>query len=302
MNVQILGHGAFGSAIGSVLQQNGHDVLWTSHGDDKVWRDDPHLVVLAIPSRFLLETLRQWSPPPCPVVSLAKGIEPQTDRRVSELVWDEWKIERFAVISGPSFASGVAKGQPTAVVAACANDDFGREVQAAFHRPVFRVYRSTDVAGVELGGALKNVFAIAAGISAGLGFGDNTLAALISRGLAEMVRLGTALGGRMETFMGLSGVGDLMLTCYGPESRNRRLGEALGRGLSRDAALASLGGIAEGYTTVAAVRELAQRLGLPAPLTEQVHAVLYEDKPPHDALQALLTREPGIEHPSGPPA
>jgi glycerol-3-phosphate dehydrogenase (NAD(P)+) len=297
MTVQILGRGAFGTALGTVLQRNGHDVVWTSHGEPCEWRECLDMVVLAVPSRFLVNTLRGWEPPPCPVVSAVKGIEPEGMRRVSQVVWDEWKAERFAVLSGPSFASGVAAGRPTAVVAASGSDDLGREVQAAFHRPEFRVYRSTDVVGVELGGALKNVFAIGAGLCVGLGLGDNSLAAMVSRALAEMVRLGMLLGGRMETFMGLSGVGDLMLTCYGPESRNRRLGEALVKGLSEADAGRELGGIAEGATTVEAVRGLAARLGIQAPLTEQVHAVLYEKRPPAEALRALLEREAHEEHP-----
>ena len=296
MKVQILGKGAFGAALGGVLQRNGHDVVWTSHQDPREWREGLELVVLAVPSRFLVGALRSWEPPACPVVSAVKGIEAEGFRRVSELVWEVWQAERFAVLSGPSFASSVAAGRPTAVVAASGHDDLGRAVQAAFHRPEFRVYRSTDVAGVELGGSLKNVFAIAAGLCVGLGLGDNSLAAMVTRGLAEMVRLGVALGGRMETFMGLSRVGDLMLTCYGPESRNRRLGEALVKGLSEADAEKGLGGIAEGATTVEAVRGLAARLGVEAPLTEQVHAVLYEGRAPADALRALLEREAREEH------
>ena len=198
---------------------------------------------------------------------------------------------RFAVLSGPSFAREVALAMPTAVVAAASNEEVAREVQAAFTCSFFRVYTNSDVIGVELGGAIKNVIAIAAGISDGLGFGCNTRAALITRGLAEISRLGLALGAKADTFAGLAGMGDLVLTCTGDLSRNRTVGIQLGQGGRLADILGEMRMVAEGVKTTESTYLLARRLGVEMPITEQVYQVLYEDKPAREAVVELMTRD-----------
>jgi glycerol-3-phosphate dehydrogenase (NAD(P)+) len=194
------------------------------------------------------------------------------------------------VLSGPSFALEVAQGQPTAVVAASQDPGSAEQVQKALSSPTFRIYTSADVPGVELAGALKNVVAIAAGIVDGLGYGQNTVAALVTRGLAEITRLGVALGGRPETFSGLAGLGDLVLTATGGLSRNRRLGQALGQGKTLAAAVAETAMVAEGVRTTKAACDLAARAGVEMPITQEMRAVLYSEKPPRDAVDSLMIR------------
>ncbi|MCC6352406.1 MAG: NAD(P)-dependent glycerol-3-phosphate dehydrogenase [Verrucomicrobiae bacterium] len=278
-----------------MLRGAGHEVNWSDVGDPTRWAEGVDLAVLAIPSKFLAGALPRWAPAPCPVVSVVKGIEPEGFRRVSEIVCDAWPGCRVAALSGPSFAKEVEAGVPTAVVAASSDEGVARAVQELFHRRNFRVYRSADLTGVELGGAMKNVYAIGAGLCSGLGLGDNSLAAMVTRALAEMRRLGEALGGRPETFMGLSGAGDLMLTCYGDQSRNRRVGLALSRGDALAEIERTLGGVAEGVTTARALKQLAARRGLRAPLVDQVAAVLAGERAPADALEELLARAPDEE-------
>lgn len=295
MNVQVLGAGAWGGALGRMLRGAGHEVTWSDVGDPTVWREGLDLVLLAIPSKFLAAALPRWAPAPCPVVSVVKGIEPEGFRRVSEIVADAWPGSRVAALSGPSFAKEVEAGVPTAVVVASADEGVARGVQEVFHQRNFRVYWSTDIVGVELGGAMKNVYAIGAGLCSGLGLGDNSLAAMVTRALAEMRRVGAALGGRPETFMGLSGAGDLMLTCYGDQSRNRRVGLAMSRGEPLAEIERTLGGVAEGVTTARALGELARRRGLRAPLVDQVASVLAGERSPAKALEELLSRPPDEE-------
>lgn len=295
MNIQVLGAGAWGGALGKVLERSGHRVRWSDIGDPTVWEPALDFAVLAIPSKFLVEALSHWEPAPCPMVSVIKGIEPEGFQRVSELLRGVWPRCRVAALSGPSFAKEVERGVPTAVVAASEEEALARAVQALFHQRSFRVYWSTDLAGVELGGALKNVYAVAAGLCSGLGLGANSLAAMVTRAMAEMRRLGGALGGRAETFMGLSGAGDLMLTCYDDQSRNRRVGLALAKGLPLGEIEKSLGGVAEGVTTSKAMHEIARRHGLRAPLIDQVFAVLHEGRSPAQALEELLARPPDAE-------
>jgi glycerol-3-phosphate dehydrogenase (NAD(P)+) len=199
-------------------------------------------------------------------------------------------VEHIVVVSGPSFARGVAEGRPTAVVAAGADDDRTRRVQELLSGERFRVYTSDDVVGVEIGGALKNVVALAAGVSDGLGLGDNARAAIITRGLAEITRLGVALGGHPATFAGLSGVGDLVLTCAGGLSRNRSVGLALGAGGTLAEITSEMHEVAEGVPTCRSARDLAQRVGVELPITEQMYLVLYDGKSPRDALRDLLER------------
>jgi glycerol-3-phosphate dehydrogenase (NAD(P)+) len=253
---------------------------------------DAAMVVIAIPSESFRAVCRSLAPVvrgDALAVSATKGLEIDTLHRMTEIMAEEMPGRR-AVLSGPSFALEVAQGQPTAVVVASSEAAVAEAVQQAFASPIFRVYSSDDVVGVELAGALKNVIAIAAGIVAGLGYGHNTAAALVTRGLAEIGRLGVALGGRPETFAGLAGLGDLVLTATGGLSRNRRVGEALGRGKSLEQAVRETAMVAEGVRTTRAACALARRAGVEMPIAEQMEAVLYEARPPREAIAALMIR------------
>ncbi|HEX8499639.1 MAG TPA: NAD(P)H-dependent glycerol-3-phosphate dehydrogenase [Pyrinomonadaceae bacterium] len=254
------------------------------------------LVILAAPShatRAVLESLRGEFEPGAILVSATKGVEVETGRRMSEVVAEvlgPGAASRFVCLSGPSFAREVAADQPTAVVAASGDEALGREVQRALSAGNFRVYTNPDVVGTELGGASKNVMALAAGMVTGLSLGTNSVAALVTRGLAEMTRLALAEGGRLETLTGLAGLGDLVLTCTGGLSRNRRVGEELGRGRALADVLAGMREVAEGVRTTRAIRLLAARRGVEMPITEEVHAVLYENKPARAAVESLMAR------------
>jgi glycerol-3-phosphate dehydrogenase (NAD(P)+) len=249
------------------------------------------LVLVVVPSAFFREVCRNLAPvwPKGAVaVSAAKGLEIDTWRRMTEVAREELPAGARAALSGPSFALEVAKGLPTAVVVASEDLKVAEGVQRALATRAFRVYSSADVVGVELGGALKNVIAIAAGIVDGLGYGHNTVAALITRGLAEISRLVVALGGRPDTLAGLAGLGDLVLTCTGALSRNRHVGQALGAG--RTLADATAGVVAEGVRTTLAACALAEAAGIEMPIARQMRAVLYEGKPPREALDELMLR------------
>jgi glycerol-3-phosphate dehydrogenase (NAD(P)+) len=223
-------------------------------------------------------------------VSTSKGIEPESLRRMSEVVRESRPGSRVAALSGPTFAEGVARGDPTAAVIASEDDGLALELQYRFSTSQFRFYTSDDLVGVELCGALKNVVALAAGIVSGLGFGHNTLAALVTRGLAEIDRLVRSQGGRAQTVHGLAGSGDLMLTSTGRQSRNRHVGEEIGRGRKLSEVLVEMPEVAEGARTCLAVPTLAARCGVEAPIAEAVVRVLYEDVPPRDAIERLMTR------------
>ncbi len=232
------------------------------------------------------------------VVSASKGIETsslQTMAEVLDEVLPEPVNGHLCFLSGPTFALEVARRVPTAVTVASHHPRLGRRAQDLFQTDYFRVYTSTDVPGVELGGALKNVIALAAGMATGLGLGHNALAALITRGLAEITRLGVALGANPMTFAGLAGMGDLILTCTGGLSRNRRVGEQLGRGRKLAEVLGEMKMVAEGVETTRATLSLAQRTGVEMPIAEEVHAVLFEGRPPDNAVQNLMAREPKPE-------
>lgn len=227
-----------------------------------------------------------------PLVWLCKGFESGSRKLPHQVLKEAWPDHpAAAVLSGPSFAQEVARGLPAALTVASADMDFARRMAQALHDPKFRLYASTDVVGVELGGALKNVIAIAAGISDGLGFGLNARAALVTRGLAELSRLGLKLGGKAETFMGLSGMGDLILTCTGDLSRNRQLGLRLAAGESLEGALRELGHVAEGATTALEAANLAEELDVETPITTAVAQILKQELPPKEAVTALLARE-----------
>lgn len=256
------------------------------------------LWVLAVPSqsqRAALERVRQLLGPDTVVVNAAKGIELNSLKSMSAVAAEGLGCpgnfaRRYAVLSGPSFAREVVEGKPTAVVLGCADEALGASLREVFATSWFRSYSSTDVRGVELGGAVKNVIAIATGVSDGLNFGHNARAALITRGLAEITRLGVALGARPSTFMGLSGLGDLMLTCTGDLSRNRQVGLRLGRGENLTAITEAMNSVAEGVKTSAAVYRLAQSLGVDMPITAAMNAVLNTSLSPTDAVRGLMSR------------
>jgi len=254
------------------------------------------MLLLAVPSHHLREVVRSLTPhldPDVDVLIGTKGIENETLLRMSEVVHEESGVpaRRLGVLSGPSFAAEVAAGHPTAIVVAAIDAGAGDRMQRALSHSNLRLYRNPDVIGVEIGGALKNVVAIAAGILEGLGYGANTAAALLTRGLHEMTRLAVALGGQRETLAGLAGMGDLVLTCGGQLSRNRQVGVALGRGEPLDLILAQMKMVAEGVRTSAAAVALAQRAGVEMPIAERVAAVLFRGLPPRDAIADLLARE-----------
>ncbi|MCC7518074.1 MAG: NAD(P)-dependent glycerol-3-phosphate dehydrogenase [Verrucomicrobiae bacterium] len=305
MRAAVLGNGAWGSALAGVCARRGHAV--------KVWGvparpeeaqtleealDGVEMVLFAVPSHVMREVCgraRPSLPPDALLVSATKGIEEDTDLRMSEVIAETTGRKEIAVVSGPSFAAEVARGAPTAVVCASAAARVARAAQAALGGGHFRIYTSEDVVGVELGGSLKNVIAVAAGACAGLGLGDNSRAALITRGIAELSRVGTALGGQPRTFFGLSGMGDLILTCSSIQSRNYQVGEALGRGGTLAQATAALKGVAEGVRTARSIHQMIEKRSLEAPILEAVHAVLHEGRPAKEALRELMSREPKPE-------
>ena len=260
---------------------------------------DAQIVVSVMPSqhcRGLFERMRPLIPPQALIVSATKGLEESSLQRMTEVIAEVLKrpdgtASALGALSGPSFAVEVARGDPTAITIASQDAALLRTVQQEFSDPAFRVYTNSDVIGVELGGALKNIIAIAAGISDGLGFGHNSAAALITRGLAEMTRLVVACGGRAETMAGLAGLGDLVLTCTGGLSRNRSVGVELGRGRKLPEIIAAMHGmVAEGVFTTSAAVGLAHARGIEMPITEQMHAILHRDKSPREAIQALMSR------------
>lgn len=259
------------------------------------------VMVSVVPAQFAARVLEEAGPSVAPgthLVSATKGIETATLRRMDEVMLDALgplRMDGFTVLSGPSFALEVARHAPTAVVAASADPAAAERAQKLFQNRFFRVYTNPDVIGVELAGALKNIIALAAGMTSGLGFGHNTLAALITRGLAEMARLGQAMGASPSTFAGLAGMGDLVLTCTGDLSRNRMVGVRLGRGDSLESILADMSAVAEGVETARAAHGLAQRVGVEMPIVEQVYAILVERKDPKEALSNLMQRDPKPE-------
>ena len=328
--VAVLGGGSFGTALAQLVANQGQDVrLWmrnaesvasinrdhhnprylsdfelseriTATSDLKEAVADVDWIILAAPSqgvRSLLESMKPFIPE-VPMVLGAKGIENATlmtmDEVVCDVLGESWG-ERTLALSGPSFAKEIMENDPTAVVLACVNEDLAEEIAQLLFSETFRAYTTTDIVGVEMGGALKNVIALAAGGVVGLGWGYNTRATLITRGLAEITRFAVATGGNPLTLSGLSGMGDLVLTCTGGLSRNRAVGQALGEGRTLDEALAEVKQVAEGVQTARSAYELAQRLKVDAPITEAVYRVLYEDIPVMNAVRGLVRRHPGSE-------
>jgi glycerol-3-phosphate dehydrogenase (NAD(P)+) len=270
-------------------------VQFTTELSDAVTGSD--VLVFAVPSHTLRGVARKLAgldTSGALIVTATKGIEDGSLMRMSEVLVDELSAaaaERIVVLAGPSHAEEVSRGHPTAVVSASASPASAKQVQQLFSTGTFRVYTNEDVVGVELGVSVKNVIAIAAGICDGIGYGDNTKAALITRGLAEITRLGLALGARRETFFGLAGVGDLVVTCLSRHSRNRHVGEEVGKGKTLEAVLSGMVMVAEGVRTTKSALHLARRHEVEMPITEQVYAVLFEGKDPHTAIDELMTRE-----------
>jgi glycerol-3-phosphate dehydrogenase (NAD(P)+) len=325
MKVTVLGAGAWGTALARMLSQRQNDVtLWdyfpeTIEAIRQSGRNERYLPGIELPAgvvaeadaaravagaelvvvasvskgfRKATECLHGFKGV---VVSVTKGIEFETGHTMSDILEENAPRARIVAMSGPTLALEVARGVPTAIVAASADEAAAQLVQALFHSPAFRVYTSTDIHGVELGGALKNVIAIGAGVCDGLGFGDNSKAALVTRAIAEMRRLGVACGAQADTFTGLSGLGDLMVTCFSRLSRNRGFGERLGRGEKAEAIVASMTAVAEGFPTARSARALARRHNVETPIMEEVYAMLYDGKDVRQAVQDLTARESKAE-------
>ena len=327
MKVSVLGAGGWGTTLAILLHYNGHSVtLWeyeksyakelmkkhvnnmflpgikipkelTISFDLKESTSDKNLIVLATPSQFLRNVFRKikYSDVKNSIfVSVSKGIENGTLMTMAQMMEDvhpELSKDQIGVLSGPSHAEEVSRRIPTTVTAASEDTETSKTIQAAFMNSYFRVYSSTDILGVELGGAFKNVIAIGAGIIDGAGFGDNTKAAIMTRGVAEISRLGLAMGARPETFAGLSGMGDLIVTCMSKHSRNRYVGEQLGRGKKLKSILKSMDMVAEGIETSRSASQLAKKFDIETPITNEVYKILFEDKDPVKATTDLMTRD-----------
>ena len=324
MRCAVVGAGAWGTALADLLSRNGHEVrLWAyepdvvesvnkkhenvrflgghsltpqlrATGDIESAVEEAELVTLATPSHVMRSILRSAAKSlasSAPIVVASKGIEKGTLCLMTEVAEQEIAAATVVALSGPSFAKEVVSGQPTAVVVASENDSAAEIAQRAFSSPYFRTYTHTDVIGVELGGALKNVMAVATGIAEGLGLGFNARAALVTRGLAEMTRLGLALGAEQSTFAGLAGLGDLVLTCTGSLSRNRAVGVEVGKGRTLEDVLRGKETVAEGVVTAQSARELAAREGVEMPIVDTVNRVLFEGQPARSAIAALMSRE-----------
>lgn len=323
-NVGIIGAGSWGTALASVLDANRLPVLIWGHDADHIAKvaatrenlpylpgyrlpdafrfttslDDLaacDLVLLVTPSKAVREVSARLSTvtlsPDTVLLSCTKGVERGSGLRMSEIIAEFFPRNPVAVLSGPSHAEEVVQKMPTAIVLGSARDEVRTRLQQAFATSFFRPYTSDDVAGIELGGALKNIFALAAGVSDGLGLGDNSKAALITRALAELIRLGVALGGKRETFQGLSGIGDLMVTCFSRHSRNRAVGERLGKGERLADIIASMNMVAEGVPTTYSAFECARRLGIDTPIIDQMRTLLDGTLSPREVALNLITRE-----------
>ncbi|MCX5686578.1 MAG: NAD(P)-dependent glycerol-3-phosphate dehydrogenase [Candidatus Omnitrophica bacterium] len=326
--IAVIGDGGWGTTLGIVLYNKGFDVtLWGLFPDNieliKARKENikflpgvkipdkfkltssldealagKELVVLAAPSQFLrgvLEMIKMHKIPAAEFVSVVKGIENNTLKRMSEVVRDILGEQPLAVLSGPTIALEVANGAPTTAVVASADPELAKELQEIFMTERFRIYTTDDVIGVEVGGSLKNIIAIAAGVCDGLGFGTNAKAALLTRGLVEIIRLGAAMGARPETFYGLSGLGDLTTTCVSQYSRNRWLGEEIGKGKKLADILKETDMVVEGVATARSAYDLSKKYGVEMPITEEIFKVLYENKDPKKAVRDLMIRAPKAE-------
>lgn len=325
--VSILGGGSWGIALAVLLHKNGHQItIWSAlkkeiemlqsthehkmlpgvklaedmvfTTEDKEAVEGKDLIVMAVASSFTRTTSQRFCnliAPGQKIVNVAKGIEEKTLMTLSEIIEQEIPQADVAVLSGPSHAEEVSRGIPTTIVAGAKSKSTAEYIQNLFMNEVFRVYTSPDVLGMELGGSLKNVVALAAGIADGLGYGDNTKAALITRGITEIARLGTAMGGKFETFCGLTGIGDLIVTCASMHSRNRRAGILIGQGKSCEEAMKEVQMVVEGVYSAKAAMALAKKYEVQLPIIEQVNAVLFEGKSADQAVKELMLRDKKIE-------
>ena len=332
-NIGIIGAGSWGTALARLLAVNGHDVVMWSIVEDEIrmlQENHEHLtklpgvklpddivfttdmecavkgkdiLVLAVPSPYTRSTSRTMAPYVSEgqiIVSVAKGIEESTLKVLADVIKEEIPQADVAVLCGPSHAEEVGRGIPTTVVAGAKTRKTAEYIQNVFMNKVFRVYTSPDMMGMELGGALKNVIALAAGIADGLGCGDNTKAALITRGIAEMSRLGVAMGGHIETFNGLTGIGDLIVTCASRHSRNRKAGYLIGQGKTMQEAMDEVKMVVEGVYSAKAAKILAEKYHIDMPIVEEVNQVLFEGKSAKEAMTDLMLRDKKIEHPELP--
>ncbi|HET9611093.1 MAG TPA: NAD(P)H-dependent glycerol-3-phosphate dehydrogenase [Acidimicrobiales bacterium] len=322
IRVAVVGAGSWGTTVAALASRNTPTVLWARRAElaDEIARDHrnseylagfdlpPELeatssldeavsgadvLVMGVPSHGMRDTLRQLAAhvrPWVPVLSLAKGLEVGTHLRMTQVIAEELPGHPVGVLTGPNLAQEILAGHAAATVVAFSDDHIATELQRIFSGEVFRVYTNPDVVGCEVGGALKNVVAIASGMADGLGTGDNTRAAVITRGLAELSRLGLAMGGELMTFAGLAGMGDLIATCISRQSRNRYVGEQLGRGRPIDEIVAEMKMVAEGIKTSKVATELAGKYGVEMPIAEEVHAVVHEGRPAAEAYRGLLRR------------
>ncbi len=329
-NISVIGAGSWGTALALLLHKNGHHVMvWSiveseiqmlqtehEHKDKlpgvKLPEDmefttdlqaalqDKDVLVLAVPSPYTRSTSHNMAPYVKEgqiIVNVAKGIEEHTVMTLSQIIEEEIPQAEVAVLSGPSHAEEVGRGIPTTIVVGAKRKKTAEYLQNIFMNEVFRVYISPDVLGIELGAALKNVVALAAGIADGLGYGDNTKAALITRGITEIARLGTAMGGKFETFCGLTGIGDLIVTCASMHSRNRRAGILIGKGYTMEQAMDEVKMVVEGVYSAKAAMELAAKYNVQLPIIEQVNAVLFEGRKADEAVKNLMLRDKKIENP-----
>ena len=323
-NISVIGSGSWGTALAYMLDRNGHNVcLWSWKEEEaqsiiknrenieflpgvklgknlKVVTDrceavkDAEIIIAAIPSSFMRMNMEQFKPyikENQIIVNVSKGIEDETFYTLSEVIEDIFPRNTVAVLSGPSHAEEVGKNVPTACVAAARTEECAKMIQKEFSNEYFRIYTLTDVLGVELGGALKNIIALAAGICDGMGFGDNTKAALMTRGMAEMSRLGKAMGSNVETFFGLSGMGDLIVTCTSMHSRNRKAGFLLGQGKTLKETLNEVHMVVEGVSAATAAFHLSQKYDVKMPITEAVYKVLFENADIHIIVRDLMVRD-----------
>lgn len=330
LRVAVLGAGSFGTTVAHLASHNAPTTLWCRRAEtaDEVNREHRNerylkgysladslratdsleeavhgadVIVMGVPSHGFREVLAQVGEhirPWVPVVSLAKGLEQGSHLRMTEVIRDVLPEHRAGALSGPNLAKEIMAGFAAASVVAFDDAEIARQIQGVFHSGVFRIYTNPDVAGCELGGALKNVVAIATGMGDGLGVGDNTRAAVITRGLAELTRLGTAMGGNEETFSGLAGMGDLIATCASRQSRNRHVGEELGKGRTLEEITADMNQVAEGVKTTRVVMELGAKHGVELPICREVYGVLYEGATAQDAYRGLTRRPAGAERES----